>query len=209
MGDYNTLISGIPTWIEDDSDELMTELPEIIAQAELLLFRLMPDMPCYKVATPLSGNFTASNPLITLSATPRKIRAVTYTVSGVERFLKKRAESWAKVFWPNSSQTTTAPKFYSVISPTVLRITGTPSLTSAYAVYYSKPLAALSVGSPTNWITDHAYDLLKQASLMKAAEFLRMPQAKVDYEKALTVTVEQLKEEMGWTKFNQFGAGEE
>lgn len=209
MGDYNTLISGIPTWIEDDTDELTDELPEIIVQAELLLFRLMPDMPCYKVATPLSGTFTINNPLITLSDSPRKVRAVTYTVSSVERFLKKRAESWAKVFWPNATQTTAAPKFYSVINPTTLRITGTPSLASPYAVYYSEPLAALSVGSPTNWLTDHAYDMLKQAALVKAAEFLRMPQAKVDYEKALAVTVEQLKEEMGWNKFNQFGAGEE
>lgn len=209
MGDYNSLLAGIPTWIEDDTDELADELPEIVVQAELLLFRLMPDLPCYKVSAPLTGAFVPSTPTVTLSSTPRKIRSVSYTVSSVERFLKKRTESWCKVYWPNATQTTSTPKFYAVIGPALLRICGTPSLASTYSVYYSQPLTALSVGSPTNWITDHAYDLLKQASLVKAAEFLRMPQAKVEYEKALSVTVEQLKEELGWNKFNQFGAGEE
>lgn len=209
MPSYTTLVSDVQEWAEDDSEEHVAALERIIQLGEMRMFRAAPELPCYKVETPLTGVLVVGNPLITLGSTPRRIRSLTVTSSNTEYFLRKRTESWVKQYWRNPSQTTAIPKYYAIIRPNKLRLAGTPSTALTYSLYYSAPLAALSSGNLTNWLTDNAYDLLLKCCLAESASFLRMDKALAKFEGQIASTVAKFEEERGWNKFNEYNAGEE
>lgn len=209
MPTHTSLKQQIQDWAEDESSEHIAALDSIIQLGEMRMFRSAPELPCYKVDTPLTGSLTANSPLLTLSGSPRKIRSLTVTSASVEYFVRKRTESWVKQYWRNPTQTTAIPKYYAVVQPNKLRLAGTPASALVYALYYSAPLAPLSASNLTNWLTDNAYDLLFKCCLAESASFLRMDKALAKTEAQIAAIVAKFEEERGWNKFNEYNSGEE
>ena len=52
---FTQLETNIKNFIEDDGTEFATSIPEIIKQAESMIFARLPNLPCYRKT--LSGNF--------------------------------------------------------------------------------------------------------------------------------------------------------
>lgn len=52
---YTELVSNIQNFMEDDGTEFSASIPEIITQAENMIFARLPNLPCYRQT--LSGNF--------------------------------------------------------------------------------------------------------------------------------------------------------
>lgn len=209
MPSYTSLRSQIQEWAEDESSEHVAALDSIIAFGEMRMFRAAPELPCYKVDTPLTGVLVPNNPLLSLGSSPRKVRSLTVTSSNVEYFVKKRTESYVKQYWRNPTQTTLIPKYYAIVQTNKLRLAGTPSTALTYSLYYSAPLAGLSTLNVSNWLTDNAYDLLFKCCLAESASFLRMDKTLAKIEAQIAAITAKFEEERGWNKFNEYNSGEE
>ena len=53
---FTQLETNIKNFIEDDGTEFSTSIPEIIKQAESMIFARLPNLPCYRQTQ--SGNFS-------------------------------------------------------------------------------------------------------------------------------------------------------
>jgi hypothetical protein len=45
---YTNLVSDIQNFMEDDSTEFQNSIPDIITQAEAMIFARLPSLPCYR-----------------------------------------------------------------------------------------------------------------------------------------------------------------
>ena len=70
---FTQLKTNIQNFIEDDSSELDTSIPEIIKQAESMIFARLPNLPCYRQTN--TGNFVIGTATINV-ANARMVRQV-------------------------------------------------------------------------------------------------------------------------------------
>ena len=62
---FTQLKTNIQNFIEDDSTELDTSIPEIIKQAESMIFARLPNLPCYRQTN--TGNFSIGTATINVA----------------------------------------------------------------------------------------------------------------------------------------------
>ena len=86
--------------------------------------------------------------------------------------LNPRAYDFLRTFWPNSTLTA-APEYYADYDYDHWLIAPTPDAAYiAEVIYYEMP-ALLDDATQTNWLTDHAPQLLLYAVLLEATPFLK------------------------------------
>ena len=86
--------------------------------------------------------------------------------------LNYRQQSFCDAFWPDETETTSAPSYYYTDVAGAWRVVGTPSAALTYYLEFTqRPLLNSTV--TTNWLTDNAYALLLAATLRKASMFIQ------------------------------------
>lgn len=167
MADYNNIIGStgdVAQILENSSTELVTFLPRAVEIAEQ---RIANELPALAFNTSATGTLTALSNTI---ARPTDITTLRYlNISGVP--LEFVDYPRLKEIYP-SSATTGAPKLYAIDDPTLFTIGPAAVSSVTWVLGYRKPLAALSVGSPSNWLTLNAYSLLLTATVCEAVRFI-------------------------------------
>ncbi len=98
---YNELLLSIQSFLEDNGTELTTALPEIITQAENMIFARLPNLPCYRQE--ITGNFVIGTKEYDV-ANARMIRQIAITeASGDVTYLKHRIDSYLRDYVPNAT----------------------------------------------------------------------------------------------------------
>lgn len=86
--------------------------------------------------------------------------------------LNPRAYDFIRTFWPNSTETD-APEYYADYDFDHWVFAPTPNADYTVELIYYEIPELLSDSSQTNWLTDHAPQLLLYATLLEATPFLK------------------------------------
>jgi len=204
---YTTLVANIQNFVEDDSTELETSIPQIIAQAEEMIFQRLPNLPCFRKTS--TASMVAGTADYTL-ASARMIRQFSITNSGNVSYLDHRIDSYLRDYWPNSS-TQGTPIMYSTKTASTSGITvtvaPTPDSTYSYTIDYIAPETGLSSGNPNTWISDNAEVVLLSASLYETSAFLKAGETLNLYKAQFDEAIQLFQQEMSRNYNAEYNGG--
>jgi len=204
---YTTLVANIQNFTEDDSTELEASIPQIIAQAEEMIFQRLPNLPCFRKTS--TASMVAGTADYTL-ASARMIRQFSITNSGNVSYLDHRIDSYLRDYWPNSS-TQGTPIMYSTKTASTSGITvtvaPTPDSTYSYTIDYIAPETGLSSGNPNTWISDNAEVVLLSASLYETSAFLKAGETLNLYKAQFDEAIQLFQQEMSRNYNAEYNGG--
>jgi hypothetical protein len=204
---YTTLVANIQNFTEDDSTELEASIPQIIAQAEEMIFQRLPNLPCFRKTS--TASMVAGTADYTL-ASARMIRQFSITNSGNVSYLDHRIDSYLRDYWPNSS-TQGTPIMYSTKTASTSGITvtvaPTPDSTYSYTIDYIAPETGLSSGNPNTWISDNAEVVLLSASLYETSAFLKAAETLNLYKAQFDEAIQLFQQEMSRNYNAEYNGG--
>tara|TARA_R100000935_G_scaffold7909_2_gene16757 strand:+ start:1779 stop:2405 length:627 start_codon:yes stop_codon:yes gene_type:complete len=205
---YTTLVSNIQNFLEDDSTELVASIPDIILQAENMIFQRLPSLPCFRQtssSTLVVGTFDYT------VADARMIRQVSITsllLSVI--FLNHRIDSYLRDYSPNIG-TKSTPEIYATksagTSGIVITLAPTPSATLAFKVDFIAPETGLSSSNANTWIGDNAEAVLLSASLYESSSFLKASETLQLYKAQFDEAIGLFQQEMGRNYSAEYNAG--
>ena len=195
---FTQLETNIKNFIEDDGTEFSTSIPEIIKQAENMIFARLPNLPCYRKT--LTGNFVIGTNEYDV-ANARMIRQVAVTKANNDViFLKHRIDSYLRDFVPNAS-TQGEPFMYATKKATTsgikILIGPVPSATLAYEIDFIGLETGLSSSNANSWIGDNAEQVLLSACLYETSAFLKAPDSvnlyKAQFDEAIALFQQEMQ----------------
>ena len=171
---FTQLKTNIQNFIEDDSTELNTSIPEIIKQAENMIFARLPNLPCYRQTN--TGNFVVGTATYNVP-NARMIRQMQITISsGDIIFLKHRTDSYIKEVNKNPTGQW-QPEYYATKTATTsgiqVIVSQVPSSALAYEIDFIGLETGLSATNANSWIGDNAEQVLLSACLYETSTFLK------------------------------------
>ena len=195
---YNELLLNIQNFLEDNGTELSTSLPEIITQAENMIFSRLPNLPCYRKE--LTGNFVIGTKEYNV-ANARMIRQIAVTKADSDViYLKHRIDSYLRDYVPRAS-TAGEPFMYATKNATTagikVLIGPSPSATLAYEIDFIGLETGLSPTNANNWIGDNAEQVLLSACLYESSAFLKAPDSvnlyKAQFDEAIALFQQEMQ----------------
>ena len=195
---FTQLETNIKNFIEDDGTEFSTSIPEIIKQAENMIFARLPNLPCYRKT--LTGNFVIGTNEYDV-ANARMIRQVAVTKANNDViFLKHRIDSYLRDYVPNAS-TQGEPFMYATKKATTsgikILIGPVPSATLAYEIDFIGLETGLSSSNANSWIGDNAEQVLLSACLYESSAFLKAPDSvnlyKAQFDEAIALFQQEMQ----------------
>tara|TARA_R110000772_G_scaffold168976_2_gene280749 strand:- start:140 stop:766 length:627 start_codon:yes stop_codon:yes gene_type:complete len=195
---YTNLLANIQNFLEDDSSELSASIPEIITQAENMIFSRLPNLPCYRKE--LTGNFVIGTKEYDVP-NARMIRQISVTRGDSDViYLKHRIDSYLRDYIPNAS-TTGVPFMYATKKATTsgikLLIGPSPSATLAYEIDFIGLETGLSPSNANSWVGDNAEQVLLSACLYESSAFLKAPDSvnlyKAQFDEAIVLFQQEMQ----------------
>ena len=195
---YTNLVTNIQNFLEDDGTELSASIPEIITQAENMIFARLPNLPCYR--RKITGNFVIGTKEYDVSGA-RMIRQIAVTKADSDViYLKHRIDSYLRDYVPNAS-TTGLPFMYATKKATTsgikVLIGPSPSATLAYEIDFIGLETGLSTTNANNWIGDNAEQVLLSACLYESSAFLKAPDSvnlyKAQFDEAIALFQQEMQ----------------
>ena len=171
---FTQLETNIKNFLEDDGTEFDASIPEIIKQAENMIFARLPNLPCYRKE--LTGNFVIGTKEYDV-ANARMIRQVAVTKANSDViYLKHRVDSYLRDYVPNAT-TQGEPFMYATreanTSGIKILLAPSPSATLAYEIDFIGLETGLSPSNANSWIGDNAEQVLLTACLLESSSFLK------------------------------------
>ena len=195
---YTELVADIQNFMEDDSTEFQNSIPDIITQAEAMIFARLPSLPCYRQKQ--SGSLSIGTAEYAV-ANARMIRQVSVTKADSDViYLKHRLDSYLRDYVPNAT-TQGTPFMYATKDADTNGITillgPVPSATLAYEVDFVGLETGLSVSNANNWIGDNAEQVLLSACLYESSSFLKAPDSvnlyKAQFDEAIALFQQEMQ----------------
>jgi hypothetical protein len=195
---YTNLVADIQNFMEDDSTEFQSSIPDIITQAEAMIFARLPSLPCYRQKQ--SSNLVIGTAEYSV-ANARMIRQVSVTKTDNDViYLKHRLDSYLRDYVPNAS-TQGTPFMYATKDADTNGITillgPVPSATLAYEVDFVGLETGLSTTNANNWIGDNAEQVLLSACLYESSAFLKAPDSvnlyKAQFDEAIALFQQEMQ----------------
>ncbi len=195
---YTNLVADIQNFMEDDSTEFQNSIPDIITQAEAMIFARLPSLPCYTQKQ--SGNLVIGTAEYAV-ANARMIRQVSVTKADSDViYLKHRLDSYLRDYVPNAT-TQGTPFMYATKDADTNGITillgPVPSATLAYEVDFVGLEPGLSTVVANNWIGDNAEQVLLSACLYESSSFLKAPDSvnlyKAQFDEAIALFQQEMQ----------------
>ena len=195
---YTNLLANIQNFLEDDSSEFSASIPEIITQAENMIFSRLPNLPCYRKE--LTGNFVIGTKEYDVP-NARMIRQISVTKANSDVFyLKHRIDSYLRDYIPNAT-TTGEPFMYATKKATTsgikLLIAPVPSATLAYEIDFIGLETGLSPSNANSWVGDNAEQVLLSACLYESSAFLKAPDSvnlyKAQFDEAIVLFQQEMQ----------------
>lgn len=177
---YDTLFAALQAWPTDDSDQYVTEIPNIIGLGELRLVRDL-NLDLFDISDD-SQSTVAGTRTITKPSETIVIREIGIEVDGAYVPLEKRSLTYCKMYAPDSS-VQDQPEFWCEESPTEILLVPTPD--AAYPVHQyanARPQDSLSLSNQgPSWLSRCVPDALFASCLMEAEHFLKADDRYADY----------------------------
>ena len=161
---YTTLKADIASYL--DRTDLTALIPKFIADAE---HRIAREVRPWGFERRFDATLTAGQAFIALPARFKKARS--FFLPAESLHLRRRRYSFLTPIWEEAQGT---PRYYAEDLPNLrLYLAPIPVDAFPYTIFYFERPVPLTDGSPTNWLTDNAPDLLRYAALLETAPYLR------------------------------------
>jgi hypothetical protein len=170
---YASLVEDIGTYSERSLDTaFVTQIPRLVMLAEQQLaaeWRGLGNMEW------VTSAFTAAQPIVAKPALWRETVSWNYGM-GVEPadqdriYLLERSLEYCRTYWPNptSALLSKPPKYYASYDWNHFFVTPTPFAAYPYELGYYTRITPLDDDNQTNWLTEHAPQLLLAACMLQA-----------------------------------------
>jgi hypothetical protein len=181
---YTTLTEAILDYVESDEETLVSQIPNIIQQAEDRIIKSV-QLPDFRKN--VTGIVTGSNQYLGIPTDFLSVYSLAVDNTGYEYLLFKDV-SFIREAYPQDS-VTGVPKFYSIFDDQYFLLAPTPDTNYAVELhYFHKPESIVTAG--TSWLGTNAPAVILWGSILEAQTFLKgdpdeMATAKEQYESAL------------------------
>ena len=206
--DQAALILAIKNFLEDDSTDLSASIPQIIKQAEEIIFQRIPNLPCYRQR--LDG-VTVSGTESYIIPNARMIRQVSIIASESKfTYLNHRIDSYLRDYWPNPALTG-VPVMYNTnnagIAGTIITLAPTPDSGYTFYIDYIAPEKGLSGEVIETWVSKNAENVLLSACLYEASAFLQSAETLALYKTQFDEAIQLFGQEMQRNYAAEFTGG--
>lgn len=203
---YTTLKQTIQDYLETTETTFVSNLPNIITQAEE---RILKEIQLPDFRKNVTGSLSADNQYLSTPTDYLAIYSLAVDNSGYEYLLNKDV-NFVREAYPVST-VTGVPKYYAIFNETTIIVAPTPS--SSFNVelhYFYRPESITVAASGTSWLGDNAENALLYGSLVESYTFLKgdpdlLQLYKVQYDEAVN-RLKTLGEGYGTTDSYRSGA---
>ena len=203
---YTTLKQTIQDYLETTETTFVSNLPNIITQAEE---RILKEIQLPDFRKNVTGSLSADNEYLSTPTDYLAIYSLAVDNSGYEYLLNKDV-NFVREAYPVST-VTGVPKYYAIFNETTIIVAPTPS--SSFNVelhYFYRPESIPVAASGTSWLGDNAENALLYGSLVESYTFLKgdadlLQLYKVQYDEAVN-RLKTLGEGYGTTDSYRSGA---
>lgn len=166
---WSSLQSDIIAYCERQDEETRAQVPRLIMMAEQRIASEVRGLGFLRV---LTGTMEAGNPVIDKPANWRESSSFRIKVGTQQKNVYKRSYEFCRTYADDSSIKRT-PRFYADYDFNKFFVVPSPDLAYEFElVFFEKP-SPLTAENETNWVTDHAPQLLMYATLLEAQLFLK------------------------------------
>ena len=165
---YDELKTAIMDYCENTESTFQSNIPNFVKNAEARIYRAIMLKDGNLTAT---GTMTLGNPALAAPAGMLHPRSFRVTVTGVDKTLNFKDESFIREVWPNATSTG-VPEYYAIKDDGTLSFAPTPASNYAYTFHYYGMGVSLTAGT-TSWLSLYAPDLLLYACLVEAYTYMK------------------------------------
>ena len=166
---YTTLKQTIQDYLETTETTFVSNLPNIITQAEE---RILKEIQLPDFRKNVTGSLSADNEYLSTPTDYLAIYSLAVDNSGYEYLLNKDV-NFIREAYPVST-VTGVPKYYALFNESTIIVAPTPS--SSFDVelhYFYRPESITVAASGTSWLGDNAENALLYGSLVESYTFLK------------------------------------
>jgi|TARA_R110000851_G_scaffold320424_2_gene485285 hypothetical protein len=166
---YTTLKQTIQDYLETTETTFVSNLPNIITQAEE---RILKEVQLPDFRKNVTGSLSSDNEYLSTPTDYLAIYSLAVDNSGYEYLLNKDV-NFIREAYPVST-VTGVPKYYSLFNESTIIVAPTPS--SSFDVelhYFYRPESITVAASGTSWLGDNAENALLYGSLVESYTFLK------------------------------------
>ncbi len=190
---YAELKSLIQNYLENTESTFVTDLPQIIQQAENRILRTV-KLPVFRKN--VSGTLTSGNEYLATPTDFLSNYSLSFTSSSKQTFLLFKDVNFIREAYPNRA-TTSAPKHYALFDNSSFIVGPTPD--SNYTVelhyFYSPDSITAGADSGTTWLSTNAKNTLLYGSILEGYTYMKgEPDLMALYEKRYEQALARLKE---------------
>jgi hypothetical protein len=190
---YAELKSLIQNYLENTESTFVTDLPQIIQQAENRILRTV-RLPVFRKN--VGGTMTSGNEYLATPTDFLSTYSLSFTSSSKQTFLLFKDVNFIREAYPNRA-TTSAPKHYALFDDSSFIIGPTPD--SDYTVelhyFYSPDSITAGADSGTTWLSTNAKNTLLYGSILEGYTYMKgEPDLMALYEKRYEQALARLKE---------------
>jgi len=190
---YAELKSLIQNYLENTESTFVTDLPQIIQQAENRILRTV-KLPVFRKN--VSGTLTSGNEYLATPTDFLSNYSLSFTSSSKQTFLLFKDVNFIREAYPNRA-TTSAPKHYAIFDNSSFIVGPTPD--SNYTVelhyFYSPESITAGADSGTTWLSTNAKNTLLYGSILEGYTYMKgEPDLMALYEKRYEQALARLKE---------------
>ena len=166
---YTTLKQALQDYVESDETTFVTNLPNIITQAE---DRILKDVQLPDFRKNVTGSLTSGNEYLSAPTDYLGFYSLAVDNSGYEYLLNKDV-NFIREAYPVST-VTGVPKYYAVFDETTIIVAPTPNASFTVELHYFYKPESITVSSTgTSWLGDNAENALLYGCLVEAYTFLK------------------------------------
>lgn len=162
--DYNSLVSAVQGYIEDDGDEFTALIENAVVNACHTIVR---EVRAVGFSELVSVTADSLNPLVPIPTQTYTIETVAKTSNGNKKFLRARPYSYLVDYWPAVTSGGGNPEYYNRLNDTEIYVAPTP--TSMQELEIKRTTVSIpSSASPTCYIIDKFPGLLLARVMVEA-----------------------------------------
>ena len=190
---YAELKSLIQNYLENTESTFVTDLPQIIQQAENRILRTV-KLPVFRKN--VSGTLTSDNEYLATPTDFLSNYSLSFTSSSKQTFLLFKDVNFIREAYPNRA-TTSAPKHYALFDNSSFIVGPTPDSNYTVELHYFYSPASITAGadSGTTWLSTNAKNTLLYGSILEGNTYMKgEPDLMALYEKRYEQALARLKE---------------
>ena len=189
---YSELKSLIQNYLENTETTFVSDLPQIIKQAEE---RILKSVKLPNFRKNVTGSLTASNEYLSTPSDFLDNFSLAVHVGSSQYFLYFRDVNFIREAYPDSTATG-QPKHYAIFDDTTFIVAPTPSQAYTVELHYFYRPASITAGaeSGTTWLSTNAKNALLYGTLLESYVYMKgEPDLMVQYEKRYLEAISKLK----------------